>query len=874
MSLVAKRFLVGAFAVSLCLASVVPDSTARPVTQSTKPSSPIRDCVSQKGRLGALFLIDQSGSLQETDPLDRRVQAMKAAVAALSLNAELKTTTEKDYVLEVRFDGFGAGYTSTGKWHTLTLASNLAAEAEIEAFAIRDDESQTDYKSGLELAVQALAEYEQSVGADVCKLLVWLSDGELYLGNENSDDAEIEAANEMCAADNGIADQMRSLDIYTVGFGLTTTSGIQPDFTLMEGLVTGSAGCGARAGFGRFVKVEGADALIQALFRDLSPIPPDSKPVSACKDEPSNTECGEFRFFTRPPLDRVKMIVSTTVGINTAEIIEPGGVRTAFVSGGSAIPASSAAVSSSPLYQFTSIVSINVTKSVAPYGEWVVQFRGPAARDALVSALFFSDVIATIEGADPLLLERDSPAPFVVRIAELGTVGLQLPTGTTEIADFDKAPSIEATFTVGSVVVPTEVMVTNADEGVFEVRTAAADLANVGPLGKLQVRPVARLNGVDIAFGDTYRDVKVLLGDGMPTIGKVSASNIDDDGVSTISIELTGPEEGVGRAELSNAFEILDSPQPSSTTDFVLTPKNGLVEVRAGQTAEIAAEFDPNFTANGNLSFRLNISLEGRSQKQVSIPLDFEIKMTRPFNTGRAIGWLIGMVVVFLLTQAAAVAIAATILARVRSLPIWTRTASFPVTVFSDGGITSGGVTIADRLRDYRTLPEALSSAQAHHIEGLRYSVSRGAAIGSLVSPQPVKVTAELIGSTRGGLFGDSGRVERDGMSKAVVRSELFGSWVFQTLEHREGSVDGHLTVILPRDLDDPATFAFELEGALRGSGLIDASADTEPVATPDGSAETSSIEATRRSSRKGGDVDAPKPASTGPEPRDIDPFS
>lgn len=799
---------------------------------------------------------------------------MKAAVAALSLNAELKTTAEKDYVLEVRFDGFGAGSTSTGKWHTLTLVSNLAAEAEIEAFAIRDDESQTDYKSGLELAVQALAEYEQSVGADVCKLLVWLSDGELYLGNENSDDAEIEAANEMCAADNGIADQMRSLDIYSVGFGLTTASGIQPDFTLMEGLVTGSAGCGARAGFGRFVKVEGADALIQALFRDLSPIPPDSKPVTACRDEPANTECGEFRFFTRPPLDRVKMIVSTTVGIDTAEIIEPGGVRTAFVSSGSATPASSVAVTSSPLYQFTSIVSINVTKSVAPYGEWVVQFRGPAARDALVSALFFSDVIATIEGADPLLLERDSPAPFVVRVAELGTVGLQLPTGTSAVADFDNAPSIEATFTVGSVVVPIEVVVTDSDEGVFEVRTASADLTNVGPLGKLQVRPVARLNGVDIAFGDTYRDVKVLLGDGMPTIGKVSASNIDDDGVSTISIEITGPEEGVGRAQLSDAFEIVDSPQPSSTTDFVLTPRNGLVEVRAGQTAEITAEFDPSFTANGNLSFRLNLSLEGRSRKQVSIPLDFEIRMTRPFNAGRAIGWLVGMVVVFLLTQAAAVMIAATILARVRSLPIWTRTASFPVTVFADGSITSGAVAIADRLRDYRMLPEALSSAHAHHIEGLRYSISRGAAIGSLVSPQPVNVTAELIDSARARLFGDSGKVERDGTSKAVVRSELFGSWVFQALEHREGAVDGHLTAILPRDLDDPAMFAFELEGALRGSGLTDASIATEPVSIPGDSGKTSSIETDRRGTRTGSELDSPKPPLTGPEARDIDPFS
>jgi len=323
MLLAVKRGIVASLLMGGALIALAPQTTARPALTGTKTGSPIRDCVSEKGRLAALFLIDQSGSLQETDPSDRRVEAMKAAVAALSLNAELKTTSERDYQLEVRFDGFGEGHMSTGEWHRLTVTANAAVEAEIEAFADRDIESKTDYKTGLEKAVQALSEYEQVRGEDACKLLVWLSDGELYLGNEDSDEAEIEAANAMCAPDSGIADQMRSLDIYAVGFGLTTTSGQQPNFSLMEGLVTGSSGCGARAGFGRFVKVEGADALIQALFRDLSPIPPDSKPVGACREEPSNLECGEFRFSTRPPLDRIKMIVSTTVGINTAEVIDP-----------------------------------------------------------------------------------------------------------------------------------------------------------------------------------------------------------------------------------------------------------------------------------------------------------------------------------------------------------------------------------------------------------------------------------------------------------------------------------------------------------------------------------------------------------------------
>ena len=876
MSRVSSRLAAVTLAIAMCVALATSQSTARPIHPATQTGSPIRDCVSEKGRLAALFLIDQSGSLQETDPLDRRVQAMKAAVAALSLNAELKTTTERDYVLEVRFDGFGAGYTSSGKWHTLSLSSNAAAEAEIEAFASRDDESQTNYKSGLELAVQALADYERSIGEDACKLLVWLSDGELYLGDENSDEAEIDAANQMCDADSGIADQMRSLDIYTVGFGLTTTTGTQPDFTLMEGLVTGSSGCGARPGNGRFAKVEGADALIQALFRDLSPIPPDARPVTACKEEPTNVECGEFRFFTRPPLDRVKMIVSTTVGVNSAEIIDPSRTKTAFVVGGKAVAASSAAVTSTPLYEFTSIVGIEVQKSTAPYGEWLVQFRGPAARDALVSALFFSDVVAIIEGPDPLALERDSPEPVVVRVAELGTVGLQLPSGSVAVTDFDEVPTIEATLTIGSQTVPVEVSTTNQDEGLFEIRIQAADLQNVGPLGKLQIRPIARLNGIDIAFGDSFRDVKVLLGDGMPTIGKVSASNIDDTDVSVISIELTGPEEGTGRATLSEGFEILDSPQPSSTTDFVLTRTAQRAEVGPNQTATLSAELDPSFTANGNLSFRLKVILEGRSNKQVTLPVDFEIRMSRPFNTDRALGWLFGMIAVLLLTQGAAIAMAATLLARVRSLPVWARTASFPVTISRDGTVESDGASLASRLSDYRTLPAPLPSAHSHNIEGIRYSVSRGAAIRSLFTPRPVQVTAEVVDSPTARLLGDAGEIQVDDSTKAVVRVDLFGSWVFQSLEYEPDAVRGHVTTILPRDLDDPAMFASELEGALRGSGLIDAPA-TPATEVADSTLDTEGVARGERRDRKRRSSEPepePSPIPPIPKPTDIDPFS
>lgn len=787
-----------------------------------KSGSPIRDCVSERGRLATLFLIDQSGSLQETDPNDRRVEAMKAAVAALSLNTELKTINEKDYILDVRFDGFGDKYLSSEKWHRLSLTSNFEAERAIESFASRDDESQTDYKTGLEQAVKALDTYEREAGAKTCKLLVWLSDGELYLGDENSDDAELDAEGAMCEPENGVADQMRSQEIYAIGFGLSTLTGLQPNFGLMEHLVAGGDNCGLREGYGQFVRVQGADALIQALFRDLSPIPPNAQAAAACKDDPSNTECAEFRFFTRPPIDRVKIIVSTTIGISSAEIIEPSGSPTAIVANGIAINAQSSAITARPLYQFTSIVSIDMRSSPALHGEWVVQFHGPEARNAFVSTSFFSDVLATIEGPDPILLDRDGPKPILVRISELGKVGLELPTGLTSVEDFDSTPSLEATLTIGSNVVNTDVITANENEGLFKVQVTTSDLANVGPLGVLRIRPKASLNGIEIAFGDAYRDVKVLLGDGMPIVGEVSASDINDDEPSKIVIQLIGPDEGVGRVSLSDEFEILDSPYEKSIDDYSLRINESQLTLNASQPGIIKAEFDPSFTANGNLKFRLNITLEGRNQKITTIPLDLEVKMTRPYNLLPPVRALAIMIFIFVLTQAAAIAVAAIFLARVRAMPIWTRIASFPITISNDGVINSNGESVASRLNSYRSLDSKLSSSHSHEIAGLRYTVSRGAAIKSLFTPNPVPVTVEVIDTPSARLIGDSGHLNTGDTSMAIVRPELFGSWVLQLLDSSEGITNGHVTVILPRDLVEPSAFTPELEGALRGLGLSD----------------------------------------------------
>jgi hypothetical protein len=136
-----------------------------------------------------------------------------------------------------------------------------------------------------------------------------------------------------------------------------------------------------------------------------------------------------------------------------------------------------------------------------------------------------------------------------------------------------------------------------------------------------------------------------------------------------------------------------------------------------------------------------------------------------------------------------------------------------------------------------------------------------------LFNPRPVTVTAATEGSPHADLQGDSGRLEKSGYNKAVVRPELFESWVLQVQERRETEVDGHLTVILPRDSEDAGAFALDLEAALRISGL--AAESPKEVAKTDGRARVvDGPESRDGAPRKPAE---PPPTTTGDE---IDPFS
>ena len=249
----------------------------------------IASCVRSKHRLVVNILIDQSGSLSDTDPGNQRVSGIKAALGGL---AQLAATpaSQGGAEVDVLLAGFDVGYYRFGEW-TKISKDNLANLQQIaDGFASRNTGLDTDYAAALIGANAAIAERSAEVardGSDACKLLVWFTDGKYDIEDRttaarvrqgitkdyapdlrldrNGAGAELVARGQRLLCDKaGVADQMRTAKISTVVVALSSDIA-EPDRAFLRSVAgQDPGGCGAKPGIGVVVGGESVDQVVTA----------------------------------------------------------------------------------------------------------------------------------------------------------------------------------------------------------------------------------------------------------------------------------------------------------------------------------------------------------------------------------------------------------------------------------------------------------------------------------------------------------------------------------------------------------------------------------------------------------------------------------
>jgi len=272
-SIVLLAFLFGA---------VVPAAHSVPGKQSAKPPQDFTACVDREKSGAVVILMDESKSVYGSDPTNNRLQGVQIFIDELSDLAKYRQAK-----VQVKLAGMGAAYLSrSGNWQTLEKDSgSVVSSLKQNAETTWNGKSGTGYsnKEGTDIwgALDGVKQDFNGLATVNCKLLVFFKDGAdwQYYARDGKDvklpeaqdlrekgkfhEADDFGADDICRG-LGVADSLRSSDIYLVAAGLQRKP--SDNFQKLQALAEGDGDgyrCGDEVAKGSFFRVQSAASLQQ-----------------------------------------------------------------------------------------------------------------------------------------------------------------------------------------------------------------------------------------------------------------------------------------------------------------------------------------------------------------------------------------------------------------------------------------------------------------------------------------------------------------------------------------------------------------------------------------------------------------------------------
>lgn len=232
----------------------------------------IGSCLADEGHLIMLAVVDESASLQRTDPDGVRVNALETVVRNMG---ELAARSVDTLVIELAFGAFATDYTQITDWRPVEESSTPELTAAARSFADRASGIDTDFAMafmGAADALDARAQELASEGIVACQVLLTFTDGEYDLEprarevpyapgvplDQPGAPAEVEEAGRRLLCDpQGVMDRIYASGAVTLTVGLG--SAIDPaDQAFLDNLSTGR-GCGSTAAEGQGAWISAGD---------------------------------------------------------------------------------------------------------------------------------------------------------------------------------------------------------------------------------------------------------------------------------------------------------------------------------------------------------------------------------------------------------------------------------------------------------------------------------------------------------------------------------------------------------------------------------------------------------------------------------------
>lgn len=646
-------------------ANVVPAAT---VKDSDAAVTDFGGCIAGGGTGDLLLLIDDSGSLKQSDPDDDRVKAAQYLVRQLGRFAEQSSAQ-----VDIRVSRFSTSYSDVGGWSTLDGASVPRVSETVASLAMADTGFETDYWSALEGARKDLAERASSRKGTNCQAIAWFTDGKAEydvrstkaaqdaygtsksfapgadLSTRAGVEAATKAANEDLCRSGGLADQLRSSGITTFAVGLESSGASASDFAQLEAIATGSSSspnttCGSitEPVPGSFTLASDIDNLLFA-FDALST--PGQAPLTQesgiCQVSYCTDQAHEFVLDDSTPA--VHVLAAADVDAVDVDLVGPDGVPVRLPRGTIGTSASVAVPGGTATYTWESpsSVSVDITRSDGATtwsGLWKVVFIDPAGTSAdkrsRTNVHISSDLVPTWSGASRGRVHLSS--------AWDGTFGIARGRDAVAPASIQGSAALSAVLSDGSGHDTT--IVDGADKahigGAVSTEPTGLDLGAGTVEMRLALTTAPVMSGTTVVHEGTVLapavvrvPVSILAPEQYPVVSDtVDFGTIEGDTSGTATVTLNGS----GCAWLSGKPAVAAAPSGTGPITVVADghdQASDCVKASSGGTPmQVTLSFDESRNGTVNGTFPVSIAAADALGDPLTTNVSFTADLRRPLN--------------------------------------------------------------------------------------------------------------------------------------------------------------------------------------------------------------------------------------------------
>ena len=633
----------------------------------------LADCVRDRNHLVALLVIDESGSLRETDPEHRRVTAATSAVRDLARLAGIALDGVAPTV-EVRVTGFSTRLAADQPWTRLDAATLSAVESALASFTARNRGIDTDYAEAFLAARQLLAERVAQLtaagGQPPCRALLVFTDGaysleprttparreaglvtsyapDVLLDTEAGVAAAIARGREILCTAGGVRDGLTQDGVTTIGVALTT--GIAPeDEAFFRGLVE-RAGCGTDVGVDDGVALTTGElgGLLTAFDRVTNTIAGGTLALEGVDlpiCSPSLCPEGSRTFSLDAGVRRVHVLADLGTADVGLALQPPSGEPVLLPAGASTdTVATDAEVVAAPLGATALSADLVLPpSSTSWHGTWTVGLVGPAAvpeAHGRVQVFLFG-------GLRPELVERPD-----LRVGERGEAVLALvDEGGTAIRAVPDGADLDVALTSSDGEALGELAAAHPDDAGRIRVPIAIDDAFGGTLVVLRAElSTATADGVAFAPVTRTWQLQVAPPAGFPTVAPAELALPSLTGAGDVrgALELDGGKDG-GCVWLSGV-DVASAPDGVAlrSTAPDATSAASCVDLAPGERTVLEVVLGADVSATGRAEGALDLVLRSGAtgdERRVTLPWSFA--MARPVDQGRRLGLFLALLAV------------------------------------------------------------------------------------------------------------------------------------------------------------------------------------------------------------------------------------